>query len=104
MAIASLATSIGAALTISVGQNVLVNGLRQYIPRYITGIDIEAVVAAGAGDIKNLVLQGKLLGLKQAYARSLDHTFALAIAAGGLAVGFALLVSPILVPLSRFLL
>ena len=95
MAIASFANSVGAALTISVGQNILVNGLRQYIPRYTTGVDTEAVVAAGAGDVKDLVPQGQLLGLRQAYARSLDHTFAFAVAAAGLAVGFALLVGPI---------
>lgn len=95
MAIASFANSIGAALTISVGQNVLVNGLRLYIPRYTTGVDTEAVVAAGAGDIRDLVPPGELQGLRQAYARSLDHTFAFAVAAAGLAVGFALLVSSI---------
>ena len=93
MAIASFANSIGAAVTISVGQNILVNGLRQYIPHYTTGVDTEAAVAAGAGDIKDLVSEQELRGLREAYARSLDHTFAFAIAAAGLAVGFALLVS-----------
>ena len=91
VAIASFATSIGAALTISVGQNILVNGLREYIPRYTTGVNTEAIVTAGAGDVKDLVPPAELTGLKQAYASSLDHTFAFAIAAAGLAVGFSLL-------------
>ena len=63
-------------------------------------MDTEAVVAAGAGDIKDLVPQPELRGLREVYARSLDHTFAFAIAAAGLAVGFALLVSGFSWPLT----
>ena len=64
-----------------------------YIPRYTIGVDTEAVVAAGAGEVQDLVPASQLLGLREAYALSLDHTFAFAIAAGGLALGFALCVS-----------
>lgn len=92
MAVASFANSIGGAVTISVGQNILVQGLREYIPRYTTDVDTEAIIAAGAGDVQDLVPQSQLLGLREAYARSLDHTFAFPIAAGGLALIFALFV------------
>lgn len=94
VAVASFANSIGGAVTISVGQNILVQGLREYIPRYTTGVDTEAIIAAGAGDVQDLVPQSQLLGLREAYARSLDNTFAFPIAAGGLALIFALFVSP----------
>lgn len=93
VAIASFANSLGGALTISVGQNILVQGLRIYIPRYTIGVNTEAIVAAGAGEVQDLVPANQLLGLREAYALSLDHTFAFAIAAGGLALGFALCVS-----------
>ena len=93
MAVASFANSIGGAVTISVGQNILIQGLREYIPRYTTGIDTEPVIAGGAGDLQDLVPPSQLLGLRDAYARSLDHTFTFPIAAGGLALIFALFVS-----------
>lgn len=53
----------------------------------IEGIDVEVIVKAGAGDLRNLGLGGKVLErVREAYNFALGRAYFVAVASAGLAV------------------
>lgn len=91
-AIAIFFNSLGGAISISVAQNIFVNGLEMYIPTYAPDVNPLDVFNAGATHIPEVVSTADLPGILQAYMRSLNQAFILPIAVGGIAVGLAFFV------------
>lgn len=89
MAITIFFNSLGGALGISIAQNVFIQGLHKYIPRYTTGVDVEQVIDAGA----TRVSENPTTELLFAYNLAISDTFRFAIAAAGVAFVASLFVS-----------
>lgn len=87
--------SLGGAISISIAQNIFVNTLVAQIPKYTTGIDPALIVAAGATHIREVTPPSQLAGVLMAYDVAVQRAFVLPIAAGAVAFGFSLLVSPL---------
>lgn len=88
--------SLGGAISISIAQNIFVNTLIAQIPKYTTGIDPALIVAAGATHVREVTPPSQLAGVLMAYDVAVQRAFVLPIAAGAVAFGFSLLVSPFL--------
>ena len=93
VAIAIFFNSLGGALSISIAQNIFVQGLREEIPRSTSNVDPGRIVAAGATSIESLVPSDQVGGLLYAYNLALRHTFTFAIAAAGIGFLASLFVS-----------
>jgi hypothetical protein len=75
--------SLGGAIFVSVGNTILQNTL---LDANIPGVDIQAVIDAGAADFRNRVTAEQLPGLLTVYNDALDKVFIAAIPMAGLAV------------------
>ncbi len=84
-AIAIFFNSLGGAVSVSVAQNIFVNGLVKKIPIYAPDVDPLVVFNAGATHIADVVSAADLPGVLQAYNLALDEAFILPIAVGGIA-------------------
>jgi hypothetical protein len=84
-AIAIFFNSLGGAISVSVAQNIFVNGLVKQIPIYAPDVDPLVVFNAGATHIAEVVSVADLPGVLQAYNLALDQAFILPIAVGGIA-------------------
>ena len=84
-AIAIFFNSLGGAISISVAQNIFVNGLVKQIPIYAPDVDPLIVFNAGATHIPEVVSAADLRGVLQAYMLALNGAFILPIACGGIA-------------------
>ncbi|KAJ4305907.1 hypothetical protein N0V90_001440 [Kalmusia sp. IMI 367209] len=84
---------LGGAVAVSVGQNLLLNGLRKNIPKHISPvspISAQQVIDAGAGGLSTVTQKPIVLQqLREAYAESLRGTFILALVGTCLALPFA---------------
>jgi MFS family permease len=70
----SFAISIGAALIISISQNIFSNLLREGLSD-IPGIDVEAIISHGATDLLNIVTPEEKEGALIAYNWAITRTF-----------------------------
>ncbi|PVI07176.1 MFS transporter [Periconia macrospinosa] len=77
--------SLGGAISLSIAQNVLLNGLIREVPRYAPGLDPRVVTGAGATFLRRVIPEMFLEGVLVAYMKSLSDTFVVAIATGGIA-------------------
>jgi len=84
-AIAIFFNSLGGAFSISIAQNIFINGLLNKIPVLAPAVDARVVVNAGATHIREVVSQTDLPGVLQAYVEALTQSWILPIAAGGIA-------------------
>ncbi|KAG4434892.1 hypothetical protein IFR05_009622 [Cadophora sp. M221] len=75
--------SLGGAVFVSVGNTILLNTL---IAAHIPGVDIQAVIDAGAADFRNQVSPEQLPELLEVYNDALRKVFTAAIPMAGLAV------------------
>lgn len=75
--------SLGGAIFVSVGNTILQNSLYE---AKIPGVDVQAVLDAGASDFRNLVSAEQLPLLLAVYNRALQKVFTAAIPMAGLAV------------------
>ena len=83
--------SLGGAVFVSVGNNILQNVLDQAsAARNLPGIDVKAVIAAGATQFRSIVPAGSLPALLIAYNYALQRVFIAAIPLCGLAFVAAL--------------
>jgi len=85
-ALAIFFNSLGGAVSISIAQNIFQNGLYEKVPVYAPGISPQAVVTAGATYLRRLIPADLLPGVLQAYMASLNQSFVLPIAVGGISV------------------
>ena len=81
-ALVSAFQSLGGAISISVGNTVLLNGL---YGADLPGVDINAVVAAGATGFRNLVPEERIPALLDVYNEALRKVFLIGAACSGLA-------------------
>ena len=86
-ALVSAFQSLGGAISISVGNTVLLNEL---YGADLPGVDINAVVAAGATGFRNLVPEERIPALLDAYNEALRKVFLIGAACSGLAFVVAL--------------
>ncbi|KAI9878969.1 MAG: hypothetical protein M1830_010023 [Pleopsidium flavum] len=93
MAIAIFFNSLGGALSISIAQNIFVQGLRDNIPRYTTGVNVDSIIGAGATDVGRNVQSDQRDGLLYAYNIAITNAFIFAVGAAGMAFLMSLLVS-----------
>lgn len=78
--------SLGGAISLSIAQNVFINGLIREVPRFAPGLDPRLVIGAGQTHLRSVVPSAFLEGVLVAYMRSIAGTFVISIAAGGIAV------------------
>lgn len=88
-ALAIFFNSLGGAISISIAQNIFVNGLLNKIPLLAPHVDPRLVVQAGATHIREVVSEMDLGGVLEAYMQSLTESWILPIVTGGIAVIFA---------------
>jgi hypothetical protein len=84
--------SLGGAISITLAQNIFLNGIYTEIPKYAPEVSPLMIINAGATHIREFVPPADLPGVLQAYMLSLNQTFILAIAAGSIATLLALFV------------
>lgn len=85
--------SLGGAVSISIAQNVFSNSLVKSIPKYAPSVNPEAIIAAGATHIRDVVSSDQLAGVLLAYTYSLTRAFILPIATACAAFVASLFVS-----------
>ena len=81
-ALVSALQSLGGAISVSVGNTVLLNKLYDAA---LPGIDIDAVVAAGATGFRALVPEERIPALLDVYNEALRKVFVIGIVCSGLA-------------------
>ncbi|TVY38480.1 Efflux pump, partial [Lachnellula occidentalis] len=79
--------SLGGAIFVSVGNTILQNSLLKAV---LPGVDIQAVISAGASEFRNTVTAEQLPGLIDVYNKALQKVFIAAIPMAGLAMISAL--------------
>ena len=84
MSIITFSSTFGGALFLSFANTIFSNSLQTLIPQDAPGVDVHAVVNAGAYGFRRVVPDGDLLGVLRAYAQSIDNVFYMCAA---LAVG-----------------
>jgi hypothetical protein len=67
--------SMGAALFISLAQTTFSNGLINALPGFAPGIDVPAVISAGASGFRAAVPSALLEGVLLAYNQAVNHVF-----------------------------
>ncbi|KAJ5641986.1 hypothetical protein N7490_005986 [Penicillium lividum] len=70
--------TLGQAIFLTLAQVVFISSLKSGLAKYAPSVDSEAVVAAGATEIRNVVSKGTLEGVLMAYNQGIDHVFYLA--------------------------
>jgi hypothetical protein len=81
-AIAIFFNSLGGAVAISIAQNIFSNTLVKELPRYVPGLDPQAVIAAGATNLAKVVPNDLLQSALEAYNKALTTAFLLPVAVG----------------------
>jgi hypothetical protein len=77
--------SLGGAISISIAQNIFLNGLKREVPKYASGLNPQIVLGAGATFVGKVVPKELLGGVLEAYTNAIVSAFILAIASVGLA-------------------
>ncbi|KAF2867710.1 MFS multidrug transporter-like protein [Massariosphaeria phaeospora] len=89
-AIAIFSWQLGGAIAVSIGQNLLLNGLQRTIPSHTTMVSVSAVLEAGVGGLTRLAPNPAVLQqLREDYAEALRGTFILALVGTCVALPFA---------------
>ena len=88
-AIAGLFNAMGAAIGISIAQNIFINILKKDL-RANPEIDVAAIVQAGASDVRKITPQQLLELVLLAYNTAVTRTFLFDVAAAGVALLCAL--------------
>ncbi|KUJ10943.1 MFS general substrate transporter [Mollisia scopiformis] len=89
-AISQFAFQLGAAISLSIGQNIFLNKLIEVVPQKTPSIPVSAVVAAGAYDLRSLAPTPALLHLlREAYALAIRDPLIYAVTAACLGLVFA---------------
>jgi len=78
--------NMGAALFLSFAQTILSTTLKHELPILAPGVDVQAVIAAGASSFRDVVSKALLPGVLLAYDRAIDRVFYLAT--GSAVAGF----------------
>ena len=86
MAMLVFSQTLGGAVFVTAAQTVFSTTLRQKVVRYSPQVDVNAVIAAGATGITQVVQEADMPGVLQAYSESVGSVFWLAVAAG--VIGF----------------
>jgi hypothetical protein len=87
MSLLMFCQNMGAALFLSFGQTIFSTTLTHELPIFAPGINVHAVIAAGASNFRDVVPKALLRGVLLAYDRAINRVFYLA--AGSAAAGFA---------------
>jgi len=86
MSLVMFSQNMGAALFVSFAQTILSTTLTHELPILAPGINVEAVIAAGASNFRDVVPKALLRGVLLAYDKAIDRVFYLA--AGSAVAGF----------------
>ncbi|KAI9703447.1 MAG: hypothetical protein M1820_005920 [Bogoriella megaspora] len=81
MSILVFCQTFGGAVFLTFAQTILTQSLRSQIPKYAPGVDPETVIDVGATAVRDVVSKRQLAGVLQAYAKSVDRVFYLAVGA-----------------------
>lgn len=73
--------NLGSSLFLSFDQTAFSNGLINALPGFAPGIDVEAVIQAGASGYRAVVPPALLPGVIRAYSQAVSHVFYLATGA-----------------------
>jgi hypothetical protein len=65
----------GGAIFSSVGETILINGLRDSLPKYAPGVNFQRIVDVGAAGVRSEVPARELPGVLLAYNQALSHVF-----------------------------
>jgi hypothetical protein len=80
MSLLSFSQAFGGAVFLALGDTIFTNSLSTTIPIYAPGVNPQAVIAAGATDIRGVVSNPSLLaGVLVAYSKSVDRVMYLAV-------------------------
>ena len=87
MSLLTFLQTLGGAVMLTFGETIFTNSLRNTIPTYASGVDPQAIIEAGATQIRSIVTNPNILaGVLAAYSKSIDRVFYLTIACS--AIGF----------------
>lgn len=75
MSMLTFSQTLGGALFLSIGATVLTNSLQSGLENDVEGIDVQAVLNAGANGIRDAVPSAMLTGVVEVYASSIDNVF-----------------------------
>ncbi|PYH98429.1 MFS general substrate transporter [Aspergillus ellipticus CBS 707.79] len=75
MALMTCSQTFGGAIFLALGEVVFARALRGEIPRYAPDVNSDTVIAAGATGFREVVARKDLLGVLEAYAKSIDQVF-----------------------------
>jgi hypothetical protein len=92
VSVANLFMQFGVAVAISASQTIFHSRLPNLLAQYAPGVDIDAILNAGATQVRDLLSPDQLPGLLTAYNKALTTMFYLPVASSALAflVGFGL--------------
>lgn len=77
------------AVFLTFAQAIFNNSLKSLIAQDAPGVDVNAVIAAGATGWRSLLSENQVLGVLKAYSVSIDRAFYLAIGTSIATMGFA---------------
>jgi hypothetical protein len=81
MSLVVFSQSFGGALFLAFAQTAFSNGLKDALPKFAPNVSAQAVIAAGATSIREVVSKADLDGVLLAYSHALSHVFYLAMGA-----------------------
>ena len=70
-----LGHTFGGAISLSIAQTIFSNSLKAKLPGYAQGVDMSAVIAAGATAFRTVVSPDKVAGVLRAYSKAVDSVF-----------------------------
>lgn len=79
MAVFIFCQNFGGSLFFAFAQTIFDNRLQKLLAEYIPGVDVKAVIAAGATGWKGILSESQIPGVLKAYAGSIDAAFWLAL-------------------------
>ena len=89
MSLIMFSQTFGGAVFPSLAETTFSNSLRSELPRYAPSINPEAVIAAGATVIREVVTKNELAGVLITYSKSVDRVFYLTAGAAVICFWFA---------------
>ena len=88
MALVIFAQFFGGTLFLTFAETDFTNGLKKAIPIFAPNVSAEAVIAAGASAVRDVVPDAELGGVLMAYNQAVKHTFYLATGAAAATLVF----------------
>lgn len=80
--------TFGGSIFLTIAETIFEHSLVSALHKYAPSVNSESVVNAGATAFRQVVAPAQLPGVLEAYAKSVDHNFYLAIATSGMAFAF----------------